>query len=175
MDNDAVGHPDLTGEFVAELLDQVEYPGNVEEVAAVSTEQICFVRRDWDELTHFRLEYFDMGDCRSIEYHDETVWYRIVLAIACFAVAAAIAVTVAAGLPDISERDAPLIIAVIAFATFGVRFVTSTHRHVIHFEMPDETLSWGSPPIDFKSKAQAAQAVREFARTRGILRTSGGK
>jgi len=70
----------------------------------------------------------------------------------------------------ISSDSTPLLFAAIMFLTIGVRFITSTHRHIIYFEMPDEILKWRSPAIDYKYKAEAARAVRDFAKERGILR-----
>ena len=74
-----------------------------------------------------------------------------------------------------AEEITPLIIGMIMFVTFGVRFATSTQRHLIRFEMPDEVLEWESPPIDFKSKAEEAVAIREFAKQRGILKEADSK
>ncbi len=170
MENRPEDRIKLDGEPVAELLDQDEYPSNVGNVAAISDRQICFLRRDRQELTHFKLEYFDVCDCRAIEYQKEMAYYRILVGAACFIAAVIFVFVLVTGLDDISAESAPLIIAVIALVSFGVRFITSTHRHVIRFEMPDEILIWQSPTIDFKSKAEAAHAVREYARKRGILR-----
>jgi hypothetical protein len=160
----------IDGELVAELLDQDEYPSNVGEVAAISDRQICVLRRDWDELTHFRQEYLDVDDCRAIEYEKERSWYRTVGGAAFLIAAAVVALILLIGLDDFAAEGAPLIIGMIMLVTMGLRLIMSTHRHVIRFEMPDETLVWRAPPIDFKSKAGAAHAVREYARKRGILR-----
>ncbi len=97
-------------------------------------------------------------------------YYRILVGAACFIAAVIFMLMLVTGLDDISAESAPLIIAIIALVSLGVRFITSTHRHIIRFEMPDEILIWRSPTIDFKSKAGAARAVREYARKRGILR-----
>jgi len=74
-------HPDnpakLEGVNIAELLDQHEYPSNLGNVAAISDQQICFLRRDRHELINFKLEYFEMCHCRAIEYQKETAYYRI--------------------------------------------------------------------------------------------------
>jgi len=74
-------HPDnpakLEGVIIAELLDQHEYPSNLGNVAAISDQQICFLRRDRHELINFKLEYFEMCHCRAIEYQKETAYYRI--------------------------------------------------------------------------------------------------
>jgi hypothetical protein len=163
-------HTGLDGELVANLLDKEEYPSNIGHVAAVSDREILVLRRDWHELTHFRLDVLDMDDCRGIEYREQRVWYRILLGYACLVAAAALLVLLIAGDGDLSAQMAPAIIALVALVSFGVRFVTSTQRHVIRFDMPDETLDWRSPAIDFKSKSEAAGAVREHARSRGILR-----
>jgi hypothetical protein len=70
---------------------------------------------------------------------------------------------------EITTKGTPLIIGAIASVSLGARFITSTHRHVIRFEMPDETLVWRSPAIDFDSKREAARAVRVYARKQGSL------
>jgi len=160
----------LDGELVAELLDQDEIPSNIGNVISISDRQICLLRRDRHALTHFRLEYFDVRDCRAIEYRKETAYYRILAGAACFIAALIFMSMLVTDLDDFSAESAPLIIAAIGLVVFGIRFITSTHRHIIRFEMPDETLIWRSPAIDFKSKAEAAHAVREYARKRGILR-----
>jgi hypothetical protein len=170
MENHPESFIKLDGEPVAELLDQDEYASNVGNVAAISDRQICFLRRDWHELTHFKLEYFDVRDCRAIEYQKEMASYRILVGAACFIAALIFVFIIVTGLDEISGVSAPLIIAIIVLVSLGARFVTSTHRHIIRFEMPDETLIWRSPTIDFKSKAEAAHAVRDYARKRGILR-----
>jgi len=162
--------PELEGQFVAELLDIGEYPSNIGEVAALSDRQLLVIRRDWHELTHFRLEPLDITGCSFIDYRRETAWYRVLAAAACFGAALVAAWLLVTGWGGDPARITPLIIGMIALTSFGVRLVTSTHRHVIRFEMPGETLTWRSPAIDFKEKAGAAQAVREFARSRGILR-----
>ena len=158
------------GEPVAELLDQDEYVSNVGNVASVSDRQICFLRRDKHELTHFRLEYIDVRDCRAIEYQQDTAYSRILAGVVCFIAALIVVFMLLTDLDDFSAESAPLIIAVIGLVSFGIRFITSTHRHVIRFEMPDETLIWRSPATDFASRADAAHAVREYARKRGIFR-----
>jgi hypothetical protein len=159
----------LDGELVAQLLDLDEYPSNLGNVAAISDQQICFLRRDSHKLTHLKLEYFDVHDCSAIEYRTEVAYPRILAAGACF-VAASISVlmlvTTFNGDPAVS---APLVIAVLGLAALGIRFSSSIHRHVIRFEMPDEVLVWRSPAIDYKSKAEAAHAVCEYARQRGIF------
>ena len=113
-----------------------------------------------------------MADCESIEYEDKPVYYQIVLGIACFIGAALAVYMLATGVTGVSEDPTPVIVALVAFLTIGIRFITSTHRHVIRFEMPDEMLKWRSPAIDYKYKAEAAHAVREFARKRGTFRES---
>ena len=70
----------------------------------------------------------------------------------------------------VTARTAPLVIALIALVSFGVRLVTSTRRHLIRFDMAGEVLDWRSPAIDFKSKSAAARSVREIAEERGLLR-----
>jgi len=160
----------LDGELVAELLDQDEIPSNIGNVISISDRQICLLRRDRHALTHFRLEYFDVRDCRAIEYQIEIAYYRILAGAACFITALIFMSKLATDLDDFSAESAPLIIAAIGLVVIGIRFITSTHRHIIRFEMPDETLIWRSPAIDFKSKAEAAHAVCEYARKRGILR-----
>ena len=160
----------LDGELVAELLDQDEIPSNIGNVISISDRQICLLRRDRHELTHFKLEYFDVRDCRAIEYQIEIAYYRIFAGAVCFIAALFFASILVTDMDDFSAESAPLIIAVIGLIVFGIRFITSTHRHIIRFEMPDETLIWRSPAIDFKSKAEAAHAVRDYARKRGILR-----
>jgi hypothetical protein len=171
-----VSHSEKPAEFdnelVAELLDQHEYPSNIGKVAALSSRWICFVKRDWHELTHFRLEYFEMQDCRAIKYHKETAWYRILVAIVFFAAALFLVSMLLTNSWQPNTQSAPLIVGVIALTVIGIRFITSTHRHVVRFEMPEETFTWRSPAIDFDSKADAARAVQDYARNRGILRES---
>jgi len=163
----------LDGELVALLLDQDEYASNVGNVAAISDRQICLLRRDRHELTHFKLEYFDVHDCHAIEYQKEMAYYRILAGAVCFVAAVIFLFMLVTGFDDISTESAPFIITAIALVALGVRFITSIHRHIINFEMPDEILTWRSPAIDFKSQAEAAHAVREYARKRGILRETG--
>ena len=173
-DKNATVHPyQLDGEFIAELLDQDEYPSNIGNVVAVSDQQICVLRRDWHELSHCRLEYLDMNDCRSIEYQSKAVYYRIVVGVAFFALAAFLIFTIAGSLPSLSPEEAPLVVALIGSVTFGIRFITSTHWHVIRFEMPDEVVAWRSPAIDYEAKVEAVAAVCDFARKRGILQGNG--
>lgn len=167
----ATGCRELDGELVAELLDQGEYPSNIDNVAAISSREICFVRRARHKLIPFNIEYLNVCDCQAIEYLKDTAYYRIVAGIACFLMALIVAFNLATDPAGLSVDSGPLIIAIIALATFGIRFITSTHRHIMHFEMPDETLVWRSPAIDFKSKAEAAHAVCDFARQRGILKS----
>jgi hypothetical protein len=169
-------HPEkpehFDSELVAELLDQSEYPSNIGKVTALSDQWICFLKRDWHELIHYRLEYVEMRYCRAIEYHKETAYYRILAGVAFFVAALWLLFMLLSDPDRVYTQSAPMIIGVISLAVIGIRFITSTHRHVIRFEMPDETFTWRSPAIDFKSKAGAAYAVREYARNRGILRES---
>lgn len=160
---------ELDGKMVAVLLDQEEYPSNIGNVAAISDRQICLLKRDTSELINYRFEFLKTDDCKAIEYRDQMVYYRVIVAITAFILTAILVFMLATGSGD-SQEIAPLIIGVVILLTFGVRFFTSTHRHVINFEMPDQVLTWRSPAIDYKSKAEAAHAVREFARERGILR-----
>jgi hypothetical protein len=171
MESRPLHHIQLDGEMIAELLDQDEYPANIGEVAGISDRQICVLRRDWHELTHLRMEYLDVHDCHAIEYRKDTAYYRMAVGIACLVAAIGLVFTLAIGLVDFSTKGAPLIIGVVVLVSIGVRFLTSTHRHIILFAMPDEVLAWRSPAIDFKAKAGAAHAVREYARKRGILRS----
>ncbi len=172
MDN-SIGHNfELEGKLVAVLLDQDEYPSNIGNVVAVSDQQICFLKRDAHELIHYRFEFCDMSDCKAIEYRDQMVYYRVVGAVISFVIAAILTITLLSGSDGGAQDFRALVIGLIATLTFGVRLVTSTHRHVINFEMPDQEIHWRSPAIDYKEKAEAAHAVREFARTRGILRES---
>lgn len=172
MDSHVDNSNELDGELIAVLLDQEEYPSNIGNVAAVSDQQICFLQKDKKELVGYRLEFNDMDDCTAIEYRDQIVYYRVVVAVVSFILTAVLAIMLATGSDGGSQDITPLIIGAIALLTFGVRFITSTHRHVINFEMPDRMLSWRSPAIDYKSKAEAAHAVLKFARERGILRES---
>lgn len=170
MDKWKDGDTELEGETIAVLLDQEEYPSNVNNVAAISDRQICYVRKDRHELVNYRFEFFDMDDCEAIEYRDQPVYYRVVLAVIFFVLTAALAIAMALGYDFGAQDFRALIIGAIALLTFGFRFATSTHRHVINFEMPDQVLTWRSPPSDFNYKAPMAQAVRDFARERGLLR-----
>lgn len=147
-----------------------EYPSNIGNVVAVSDRQICFLKRDVHELIHYRFEFFDTGDCKAIDYQDQMVYYRVAGAVISFVIAAILAITLLSGSDGGAQDFRALVIGLIATLAFGARLVTSTHRHVINFEMPDEVLHWRSPAIDYKEKAEAAHAVREFARGRGILR-----
>jgi hypothetical protein len=163
-------HTALAGAFVITLLDNDEYASNIGHVAAVSDRQLLVLRRDWHELTHFRLDVLDMDDCRGIRYRERRAWGRLVLGYAALVAAGILLLVLAFGSGGMSARTAPAIVAAVALVSFGVRLVTSTRRHVIHFEMPGETLDWRSPAIDFKSKSGAAGAVRDYAERRGILR-----
>jgi hypothetical protein len=161
---------ELEGNVIAILLDKEEYPSKVGNVAAISDRQILYLKRDRHELVNFRYEFFDMNDCKAIEYKDEMVNYRVVIAVLSILLTVILLFMLVTGLDGGSKDVTPFIIGPIASTTFFIRFITSTHRHVLNFEMPDRVLSWRSPAIDYKSKAAAAQAVREFARERGILR-----
>jgi hypothetical protein len=165
-------HTKIEGELVAELLDQQEYHSNIENVAVVSSEQLCFLKRVHHEVVPFALEYLDMKDCRAIEYKRDTAYYRIVAAILCFGGAIVLAYLLATDPEPMAVENGPLIIMTIGLVTFGIRFSTSIHRHILRFHMPDQTLIWRSPAIDYKSKAEAAHAVREFARERGLLKSA---
>jgi hypothetical protein len=158
------------GEIVAILLDQEEFPSNIGNVAAVSDRQICCLKKDNKELTHFRYELYDIDDCRAIEYKDKMVYYRIVVAVVSFILTAILAFILLSGSDGGAQDFRALVIGLIAVLVIGVRFITSTHRHVINFEMPDQVLSWRSPATDYRFKAEAAHAVRDLARKRGILR-----
>jgi len=166
MDN----RTELEGNVIAILLDKEEYPSKVGNVAAISDRQILYLKRDRHELVNFRYEFFDMDNCKAIEYKDEMVYYRVVVAVLSLILTAVLLFMLLTGLDGGSKDVTPFIIGPIATTTFFIRFFTSTHRHVLNFEMPDQVLSWRSPAIDYKSKAEAAHAVREFARERGILR-----
>jgi len=170
MENPADRVVDIDGRLIAILLDQDEYPSNVGEVAVVSDRQLMVIRRDRHELVGFKRAYLDIADCRSIEYVRETAWYRIILACIGLALAAALAFMLFESAGKSPEEVTPLIIGMIMLVTFAIRFATSTHRHLIRFEMPDEVLEWESPPIDFNTKAGEARAVQDFARSRGILK-----
>jgi hypothetical protein len=170
MEHHAEHHLKIEGELVVELLDQEEFPSKIGNVVAVSDQQICLLRRDWDKLTHFRLEYLDVQDCRAIEYQEEVAYYRVVAG-GIFLIAAIAALFVLfTRVDDYTTEGGPLIVAAIMLATLGMRFITSTHRHILRFEMPDEILEWHSPAVDFRYKVDAAHAVREYARKRGIFR-----
>ena len=167
---DTIGHNfELDGELVAVLLDQDEYPSNIGNVIAISDRQICFLKRDVHELIHYRFEFYDMDDCKSIEYRDQMVYYRIVIAVTSFILTAILAFILLSGSDGGAQDFRALVIGLIAVLAIGMRFVTSTHRHVINFKMPDQVLSWRSPATDYSFKAEAAHAVRDFARKRGIL------
>lgn len=170
MDNPNENSVRIDGNPIAVLLDQDEYPSNIGEVVAISDQQLCYLERDKAELVGFKLAYLDIGELNSVEYHQEEAWYRKVLAVLFYVAAAVIAVALATGAIPFNSETQALIIVMIALVTFGVRFSTSTHRHYIRFDLPDQTFHWRSPAIDFKSKAGAAHAVRDYARKRGILR-----
>jgi len=172
MDEHHVNRSKIEGESVVVLLDQDEYPSHIGSVAAISDEHIWFLKRDMGELTHFRMQHLDASDCRSISYKKETAYYRIVVGIALVLAALVLTLYLVTNYADFSPESGPLIIVVVAFASIGWRFVTSIHRHVVRFEMPDRTYIWRSPAIDFESKKEAAHAVREHARSRGILGTA---
>lgn len=174
MDNPNEDNVRIDGEKIAVLLDQDEYPSNIGEVVAVSDQQLCYLRKDKDELVGFKLEYLDIDQLRAVEYHQEEAWYRKILAGLFFLAAAAVALALATGIVPFNSESQALIILIIALVTFGVRFTTSTHRHYIRFDMPDRTFHWRSPAIDFKSKAAAANSVVEYAEGRGILREHAG-
>ena len=100
------------------------------------------------------------------------VYYRAVIAVVGFIIAAILAFTLLSGSDGGAQDFRALVIGLIAVLTFGVRFITSIHRHVINFEMPDQVLHWRSPAIDYKERKEAAHAIRDFARKRGLLRES---
>jgi len=170
MDDLPEHHIKIEGNLVADLLDQDEFPSNVGSVAAVSDRELVVLRRDRNELTGFKLEYLDMDDCEAVDYQTQIAWYRIVVGVACFLAAATFLYLLAGTYTEAVEDRGTLIIAIVICATVGVRFITSIHRHVMHFEMPGETLTWRSPAIDFKSKAAAARAIRDYAGRKGLLR-----
>ena len=161
---------ELEGNVVAILLDKEEFPSNVGNVAVVSDRQILLLKRDRHELVNYRYEIVDIDDCRAVEYIDQMVYYRVAVAVISFILTAVLAFMLVTGIDGGSQDITPFIIGPLATITFGIRFITSTHRHIINFEMPDKVLTWRSPAIDYKYKAEAAHAVREFARSRGILR-----
>lgn len=165
---------ELAGELIAELLDEEEYPSKIGNVAAVSDREILYLARVRHELVHFRYEIHDMDECSAVVYREERAWYRVVVAASSVALAAVLAYLLATGRHGGEENVTPLVIGAIASIAMGIRFATSTHRHIIEFQMPDRVLSWRSPAIDYRSRAAAAGAVRAFARERGILREGAG-
>lgn len=173
MDNPTGNTVKIDGDVIAVLLDQDEYPANVGNVVAVSDRQIAYLKRDHDVLVGFKLEYLDVDECVAIEYHREEAWYRKILAVVFYVAAAAVAISMVTGIIPFNSETQALILLFIVLVTFGVRLTTSTHRHYLQFDMPEETFHWRSPAIDFKSKASAAHAVSEYAQQRGILRGAG--
>ena len=169
MENKPGVHVKIEGELIAELLDRNEFHSNVGNVAVVSDQQICLLKRTPHQLAPFELEYLNMNDCSAIDYRQETAYYRIVAGVVCFAAAITVAYLFLTSPEPLAVENGPLIIAAIGLTTFGIRFSTSIHRHILRFSMPRETLSWRSPAIDFKSKSGAALAVRDYARRRGIF------
>ena len=133
MENRPEDRIKLDGEPVAELLDHGEYHSNLGNVAAISDRQICFLRRDWHELTHFKLEYFDVRDCRAIEYQKEIAYYRILAGAACFIAAVIFVFMLVTDLEGISAESGPLIIAVIALVSLGGRFINTKQRQKHRF------------------------------------------
>lgn len=162
----------LDGNLIAELLDTEEYHSNIGNVAAISDSEIGFLRRTHHEMIPFKIEYFDINDCRVIEYGTETAWYRLVAALVSFGIAVTLAISIVIDPNKISAESGPIIVLAIGLVTLGVRLITSTHRHILRFEMPEETLVWRSPAIDFDFKAEAAQAVQSYARKQGIYKES---
>ena len=136
MQDHPKAHIQLAGEMIAELLDQNEYHSNVDNVAAVSSEQICLLRRVKHELVPFKLEYFDVNDCKAIEYVRDTAYYRIVAGVVCFAAAVIIAYILALDPNRLTPESGPLIALGIGLVTFGIRFITSIHRHILRFALP---------------------------------------
>lgn len=141
ISHDTIGHNfELEGELIAVLLDQDEYPSNIGNIVAVSDRQLCYLKRDVHALIHYRFEFHDINDCTAIEYRDQMVWYRVIGAVISCIIAAALAITLLSGSDGGAQDFRALVIGLIATLAFGARFITSTHRHVINFEMPDEVL-----------------------------------
>lgn len=119
MDNHHENRSKINGETVVMLLDQDEYPSHIGNVAAISDEHIWFLKRDMDELTHFKLAHLDASDCRAIEYKKETACYRILVGVALLITAAVLAFNLIAGYQDLSAESGPVVIVIIAFASIG--------------------------------------------------------
>ena len=59
------------------------------------------------------LEYFDMDDCRGIDYQKDTAYYRIVVAVAFFIAAAYFLFLLVTN--GVSTETAPFIVGVVVF------------------------------------------------------------
>ena len=78
---------ELKGDFVATLVLQKDYKKNVGQVAAVSTEELRYIRPQTLARTPFETEALSLDGCRYIRYKSDWALPRIFLGVLSFVLA----------------------------------------------------------------------------------------
>jgi len=156
-------------DWIATLIHKDDYGRQNDEVAAVTSRRIIFVKGRTLALKAFEQIDYPIKECHRVQY-------RTVYALPAM-IAGAISLLIAAyivwGLFEYGTELEPGTVirfgAIIAIAVFGWNRVSGVKRHELVFEMTLQSLKWRSRPGEFSSSTKIVARVLTFARDKGLV------
>lgn len=160
-------------EFVATLLFPDEYRRQLNQVAGLTSRRIDFLKSKFGSMSGGELVQIPIEQCSSIAYSDRRPVHIIVAGV-FLSLTAPLSLYIMAANWDAMGSDGRIPIGALFVATlFGLKMAFGARRHELTFSMKGRSsLKWRSRPGDFKYKQPSVDKIVEFARAKGLLRTT---
>jgi hypothetical protein len=160
----------MSEQTIATLVFSTEYMKQLNSVAAVTTENLVYLKRKFVSKSGWELIKYPLTECRGIEYKQDRPITKMVFAFLLLALITFIVVMVGVYWDDL-DASAKVPIGALAFAgIFGARVAFGGRRHSLSFAMVDgSTLTWRSKAGEHKLMADVVAKVLEFARSKALL------
>jgi hypothetical protein len=160
-------------EQVAMLVVPADYVRHLNQVVAVTTEHIVFLKRKFVSTSGHELARHPLDSCGSVAYHDERPLITMISGTLLLALIAFIVVMLLLTWSRLEPGTKMYPGLLVLAAGYGVSRAFGARRHRLVFTMKDGTkLTWTSRPGEFDVYRLSAERVVEFARSRELMAQS---
>lgn len=160
-------------QVVAALVVPSDYVRHLNQVVAVTTEHIVFLKRKFVSASGHEIVRHPIDSCASVEYRDERPLTTIISGVLLLALIASIVVMLALTWSQL-EPGTKLYPGLLVLAVgYGVNRAFGARRHRLIFTLKSGAkLTWASRAGEFEVYRPSAQRVVEFARSRELMAQS---
>jgi hypothetical protein len=160
-------------QVVATLVVPQDYVRHLNQVVAVTTDELVFLKRKFISRSGHELVRHPLGSCASVAYHDERPLMTLISGVLLLALIASLVALLVLQWNQLAPGTRVYPGLLLLAAAYGVRRAFGARRHRLVFTMRDGTkLSWASRPGDFEVYKTPAERVVELARSRELMARS---